>query len=90
MRFQYTNPFLRDGEQLPQHIRKQLERKLRLLSKNPRHPSLRIKKVKGEVRGYRDIFEGSITMNYRFIFRILPNDVYEFLHCGTHTEIFGR
>lgn len=90
MRLQYTNPFLRDCEELPKDIRRQLEKKLRLFSENPRHPSLRIKKVKGEVKGYRNVFEGSITMKYRFIFRILPNDVYEFLHCGTHTEIFGR
>lgn len=90
MKIQYTNPFLREHERLPQQIQRQFERKLRLFSENPRHPSLRIKKVKGEVRGYQNVYEGSITMKYRFIFRIHPNDVYEFLYCGTHIEIFGR
>jgi len=84
-----TKSFQKDYERLPQHIQRQTDRKLELLLTNPRHPSLRTKKVRGEIRGHRDVFEGSISMNYRFIFRI-EGECYVLLRCGTHTQILGR
>jgi len=89
LRFLRTEHFLADYKKLLQRIQKQVDRKLRLFLENPFHPSLRTKKVKGEVSGFRDVYEGSITMNYRFLFRI-TDDAYELLRLGTHTQIFGR
>ena len=84
-----TDRFKEEYQKLPQQIQRQTERKLRLLINNPFHPSLRTRKVEGEVLGFRDVYEGSITTNYRFLFRISGN-TYEMLRIGTHSQIFGR
>ena len=84
-----TNRFRQDYQKLSPQIQKQTDRKLRLLVSNPFHRSLRTKKVKGETSGFRDVYEGSITKNYRFLFRVTP-DAHELLRIGTHTQIFGR
>ncbi len=78
-----TNQFKRDFGKLPQNVKEQAIRKLNLLVLNPRHPSLRAKKIRGEVKGYRDVFEGSITRNYRFLFRVEKDS-----YIGTHDEFF--
>ena len=87
MKLVRTQRFKREFKKLPEHIRKQAIRKLKLLLMNPRHPSLRVKKIRGEVRGYRDVFEGSITKDYRFLFRVEEGS-YILLTCGTHDEFF--
>jgi mRNA-degrading endonuclease YafQ of YafQ-DinJ toxin-antitoxin module len=87
MRLLRTNQFKREFKKLPQQVKERANRKLKLLLMNPRHPSLRVKKIKGEVRGYKDVFEGRITRNYRFLFRV-EEDSYVLLTCGTHDEFF--
>ncbi len=87
MKLVRSNRFKREFKKLPSHVREQVIKKLELLAANPRHPSLRVKKIRGEVRGYRDVFEGSITMDYRFLFRIEEGS-YILLTCGTHDEFF--
>jgi mRNA interferase RelE/StbE len=87
MKLVRTERFKREFRKLPEHIRKQATRKLKLLVMNPRHSSLRVKKIRGEVRGYRDVFEGSITKDYRFLFRVEEGS-YILLTCGSHDEFF--
>ena len=82
-----TERFKKRYKDLPEDIKDLIIKKLELLLANPRHPSLRVKKIKGEVEGYRDAFEASITMNYRFLFRI-EDDKYVLLTCGTHDKLF--
>jgi len=82
-----TERFKKKYRNLPEHIRELTIKKLDLLLISPYHPSLRVKKIKGIVEGFRDVFEASITMNYRFLFRI-ENDSYILLICGTHDELF--
>ncbi len=89
MRLNPTPQFKKDVSRLTQRIQQQLKKKLELLLRDARHPSLRTRKIKGEVLGFRNVFEGSITKNYRFLFR-REGDAYILLRCGTHTEIFGR
>ena len=45
-------------------IREEVYKRLELYFANPNHPSLRVKKMSGT----RDIWEMSITMNYRITF----------------------
>jgi len=47
MRLLFTDSFIRGYEKLPLAIQKRTDEKLNLLLSNPRHPSLRIKKIKG-------------------------------------------
>jgi mRNA interferase RelE/StbE len=86
MRILRTEQFKRDFQKLPIKIKRRTQEALRLLLSNPRHPSLRIKKVRGEIlKGYTNIFEGRITRDYRFFF-LIETDVYILLRCGKHEE----
>lgn len=85
MELVFTRPFIRDYKKLPSNIQENVDRKLSFLLQNMRHPSLRVKKV----RGYEDVWEGSITMNYRFFFR-RSKDKYVLLRVGTHNELLGK
>ena len=89
MKLSYKPEFMSDYDLLPRHIQKRLNQKLKLLLDNLHHPSLRVRKIQGVVKGYQNVFEGSINMNYRFLFQI-EGDIYVMLRCGTHTQIFGR
>lgn len=66
MRLLATERFLQDYADLPPDIRSRTDRKLRYLARDLSHPSLRVKRV----RGRDGIYEGSINMDYRFLFRI--------------------
>jgi len=86
MKISRTEPFKRDFQRLPDAIKRRTETALRLVLSNPHHPSLRIKKVKGNIlQGYENIFEGRITRDYRFFF-LIETDVYILLRCGRHEE----
>lgn len=62
-----TNHFKKCYQALPKEIQKQTDKNLRLLIENPKHPSLRVKKIQGT----RDIWEASVTMKYRFTFQVV-------------------
>jgi mRNA interferase RelE/StbE len=86
MKVKRTEPFKRDFQKLPESIKRRAEASLRLLMTNPYHPSLRVKKVKGNILpGYDNIFEGRITRDYRFFF-LIETDAYTLLRCGRHEE----
>ncbi len=86
-----TDPFKRDFVKLPDVIKRQTEKALQLLAANPFHPfhpSLHIKKTKGEImKGFSDIFEGRINKSYRFLC-LIKSDTIILLRCGKHDEFF--
>ncbi|MDQ1317686.1 MAG: mRNA interferase RelE/StbE [Candidatus Poribacteria bacterium] len=84
MEIEFTRPFIKDYKKLPKSIQQNFDKKLSILMQNMWHLSLRIKKV----MGYRDVWEGSITMNYRFFFRLSENKCV-LLRAGTHNELLG-
>ena len=59
MNIQYTELFREKAQGLPAEIKKALRAKLELMIENPRHPSLRAKKIQGQ----DGIFEASVTMS---------------------------
>ncbi|MEK7727351.1 MAG: type II toxin-antitoxin system mRNA interferase toxin, RelE/StbE family [candidate division KSB1 bacterium] len=85
MKLQWSEEFKKDYRALPQHIQKQTDRKLRLLVEDLFHPSLRAKKMKGRKD---EMYEASITMNYRVLFQI-SGDTYLLRRIGTH-DILNR
>lgn len=88
MRIIRTDPFKRDFKKLPENIKRRTEKALKLLVANLRHPSLQIKKTKGEViKGYSNVFEERITKNYRFLV-LIQEDAYILIRCGRHDEFF--
>lgn len=83
MRFERTERFKRDFQALPEPIQRRAEKQLALFLKNPRHPSLRIKKMQGT----QNLWEGRITKSYRFTFQI-RDDACILRRIGTH-DILG-
>ena len=79
MRFRTLGTFKKDYRGLPREIQQQVDEALRLLSQNPRHPSLQVKKMKGT----KNIWEGRVTLAYRFTFNWL-SDLVILRRVGTH------
>jgi mRNA interferase RelE/StbE len=73
-----TDSFLKDYEELPPQIKSLVNKQLSFLVENPKHPSLRLKKLKGT-----DKFEIRITKGYRLTLRFL-GDILELRRVGTH------
>ena len=65
MAYQYTftNRFKKHFKTLTVQEKNQLMNKLKLLSENPMHPSLRTKRIQGT----NDLFECSVNMDIRII-----------------------
>jgi len=79
MKISTTSPFEKDYSSLPESVKDRADKQFALLLENPHHPSLRLKKIKG----HPSIWEGRITINYRFTFQI-SGDVYLLRRIGTH------
>jgi mRNA-degrading endonuclease RelE of RelBE toxin-antitoxin system len=79
MKIQTTRFFDGDYNALPQSIQNRTDKQLSLLLNNPRHPSLRLKKIKG----HPSIWEGRVTKSYRFTFQIV-GETYLLRRIGTH------
>lgn len=81
-----TNPFKRDFQRLPDHIKKRTAKALKLLINDRFHPSLHVKKVKGEpIKGFDNVFEARVTSGYRLFF-LIESDCYVLLCCGSYEE----
>ncbi|BAF58578.1 MAG: hypothetical protein HPY89_05920 [Pelotomaculum sp.] len=61
MNIYYSELFAEKVRQLPVEVKSILKKKLELMLENPRHPSLRTKKIQGQ----DNIFEASVTMDIR-------------------------
>ena len=68
-------------EKLPKEIQDRFSEKLSFLMENFQHPSLRAKKMQGK----QDIWEASISDNYRITFNIIGNTII-FRKIGTHDK----
>jgi mRNA interferase RelE/StbE len=78
MRIRRTDVFIKDYRKLPQSIQTQVDKQLRFLVENPRHPSLHLKKIEGT-----DKYEIRITKGYRATLMVLEDTV-ELRRVGTH------
>lgn len=72
MEFLRSELFRRDFKQLPREIQDRTEKQFTLLLKNPRHPSLQTKKMKGKW-GRMGVYEARVTQGYRFTFQLKDN-----------------
>jgi len=74
---------LREKKRLPQQVIDKFYRCLEQLLENPRYPSLRHKPV----HGVKDMWEFSITMNYRCIYRKRADEAFILL-VAKHEDVF--
>ncbi len=78
MQILFSNPFKKDYERLPKNVQKALDKALRFLLTNPRHPALRAKKLPGV-----EIWYARVSRGYRFTFEI-RSDFIILRRAGTH------
>jgi mRNA-degrading endonuclease RelE of RelBE toxin-antitoxin system len=79
VKLQVTERFARRYRALPREIQERVDAQLELPLENPRHPSLRSRKMQGTAR----IWELRVTQGYRLTFQI-EGDVYLLRTVGTH------
>lgn len=82
MKFIYSDYFIENVSKLSYEVRKILKEKLSLMYRNPRHPSLRVKKIQGQ----EDIFEASTTMDIRMTWQYIKKDVILLRKIGRHDK----
>jgi mRNA interferase RelE/StbE len=69
MIYRRTERFKRAFRDLPRSIQVKVIKAFELFARDPKHPSLGIKKIKG----HQDIWEGRIDRQYRFTFHYERN-----------------
>jgi len=74
-----TNRFVKDYAVLPDELKARTEKAISLLVKNPRHPSLMIKKMEGT----QEVWELRVSESYRLTLQI-SGDTYILRRIGTH------
>ena len=79
MKIAFTKIFVRSYRKLPREIQKTVDKQLKMLLSNPKHPSLNLKKMNDP----RKIWEGRVTASYRFTFHI-QEDIYLMRQVGAH------
>lgn len=67
-------------------LSKRIEKQLDLFTKNPRHKSLRLHKIKR--KDNLKVWSISINEGYRMIYE--ENDVIYFVDIGTHDEVYRK
>ncbi len=71
MKVYYSLLFAKKAVAQSEDVKKILKNKLKLLFENPRQPSLRVKKIKGQ----KHIFEASITKSIRLTWQYYDDGI---------------
>jgi len=82
VRFDRTTRFKRAYQALPVHLQIKVDKTLRLLAVNLRHPSLQVKKMKGR----DDLYEARVDLRYRLTF-LMEHDVFILRVVGDHDDV---
>ncbi|MDP2168061.1 MAG: hypothetical protein Q8J64_07000 [Thermodesulfovibrionales bacterium] len=82
-RYRFTSRFEKSLAGLPDEAAALFEKKLSLFLEDTAHPSFRTKKIQG-VRN-PEIWEASLTMDYRFTFQMEKDGVIVFRNIGKHS-----
>lgn len=79
MHLEATQTFVRLYKKLPVGVKEQVKKTLSLFQANPTHPSLRHRKMAGQM----DIYELSVSMQYRITYQKVDQTAY-LRKVGTH------
>lgn len=82
-KIEYTKSFERGLKKLSIHEQRAVANKLKLLLTNPYYPSLRTKKV----QGFENLFECSVNMDIRILWRYKGDSIIVTLDIGHHSII---
>jgi len=64
---------------------KKIQRQFVVFKSNPRHPSLRLHKLRGNLK---NVWSLSVSVNYRILF--VKNAKYYFFDMGTHDQVYKK
>lgn len=84
-KLKYTKEFEKKLKSLTKNEQKMVFNKLKLLVQDPFYPSLRTKKVQGLV----DVFEMSVNMDIRILWKYEDGVIILLLDVGHHKQILG-
>lgn len=76
----YSDRFKKSYKKLTVREQKLVQDKIMILSENPLHPSLRVKRIKGTA----DLFECSVNMDIRVIWYYEGDEIILLLDVGHH------
>jgi len=85
MKVYYSALFVQKIAVQSESVKRALKKKIKLLIENPRHPSLRVKKIKGQ----NNIFEASVNMSIRLTWQYY-NDGILLRNLGEHDKTLGN
>ena len=85
MNIYFSDLFLESVKRLSVDVKRALKKKLDLLADNPKHPSLRTKKIKGS----EGIFEASINMDIRMTWEFYEDGIL-LRNIGKHDKTLGN
>jgi mRNA-degrading endonuclease RelE of RelBE toxin-antitoxin system len=83
-----SSVFFESANRLPKDARAKLFKIFDLLTNNPRHPSLHLKKIQGSVRD--DIYECRIDLFWRLILQDLGDMLFQAIYVGAHDEAINH
>jgi mRNA interferase RelE/StbE len=76
--------FAESANRLPKEARAKLPKVFMLLTSNPRHPSLRLKKIKGAIRP--NVYECRLDRSWRLILQGMGEMTFDLVYAGAHDE----
>ncbi|HHV16387.1 MAG TPA: type II toxin-antitoxin system mRNA interferase toxin, RelE/StbE family [Gelria sp.] len=79
-RITYTERFKKHYKKLHHNEKKQIKRKVEMLAENPKHPSLRCKRIQGT----NNLFECSVNMDIRIIWFYEDDKLIMLVDVGHH------
>lgn len=82
MRILAYERFRKSYQRLPHLIQAKVDKQLRWLTENMRHPSLQVKPVKGA----KGIWEARVDLHYRMTFEVIGDTIYLRV-VGNHDEV---
>lgn len=84
-----SSVFARSANQLPKEAKVKLTKAFMLLTENPRHPSLQLKKIEGATR--KNVYECRLDQFWRMILQETGEMTFDLVYVGRHDEaiIYG-
>jgi len=79
-----SNIFAESANRLPKDAKAKLPKVFMLLTGNPRHPSLQLKKIEGAVR--RNVYECRIDQFWRIVLQEVGEMNFDLVYAGAHDE----
>jgi len=66
---------------------RKIQKQLQLFTTNSTHPSLRLHKLSGNLKGFQSI---SITKSFRMVYLVKQDGMAYFVDFGTHDEVYRK